>query len=217
MSKLINKLILASTSSYRAQMLIKCGLTFEQIDPRFDETELDDELPDRAAIRLAQGKADAVANRLKVEAPTESSEEQAMVIIGCDQIASLQGRKLGKPGTGDRAIEQLTNCSGKWVSFYTGLHLIHFPGVQSNLGKNTCEAQSYLEEFSVKFRTLSRIEITNYVEMDQPLDCAGSFKAEGLGLTLFDDMKGRDINTLYGLPMLALLKYLRNYGINTLL
>jgi septum formation protein len=214
MSERPPKLVLASTSPYRAEMLAKCCLLFEQERPEFEERLLAHEQPQAAALRLASGKSNSVA-QLIAERNVHTSKKNdpqikhASVIIGSDQIACVRGQVLGKPGTSEKAIAQLANCSGDWVTFFTGLHVIYLSADGLDI-KQT----SYTEKFSVKFRSLTTAEIKTYVHMDQPLDCAGSFKAEGLGLTLFENMKGRDIHTLYGLPLLQLLKILRSYGIN---
>lgn len=217
MSETPPKLILASTSPYRAEMLAKCYLAFEQVRPEFTELILANERPETEALRLAKGKSDsvdkAIAGRNALEFEKNGTHsKRASVIVGSDQIACLNGQILGKPGTSKKAIEQLTSCSDDWVSFYTGLHVIY-----RSADGLSIENTSYVEEFSVKFRSLAPAEIKNYVAMDQPLDCAGSFKAEGLGLTLFENMKGRDIHTLYGLPLLQLLEILRGYRINPIL
>ncbi len=205
------QLILASTSPYRAEMLAKCGLSFSQKSPEYVEQLIPEEEPQAAALRLARGKALAVVHSFDSAGGEQeySPLKSCRVVIGCDQVACLNGVVLGKPGSASRASKQLTACSGEWVTFHTGLFVSVLPGT----GLEPAET-SYIEDFAVKFRLLSTTEIENYIAMDQPLDCAGSFKAEGLGLTLFEDMRGRDINTLYGMPLLQLLKILRNYGIN---
>ncbi len=210
-TKIAPNLILASTSPYRAEMLTKCGLSFSKISPDYAEQIYPDEPAHAAALRLAQGKAWAVANQLdsRMGESGHSMAGKSGVVIGCDQIACLHETVLSKPGSVTRAIEQLAACSGKWVTFHTGLCVLH--KVDAGTEPETVE---YVEEFSVKFRQLTTDEITRYVDLDQPLDCAGSFKAEGLGLTLFEDMRGRDIHTLYGLPLLQLLEILRSYGVN---
>ena len=210
-SKKEPKLFLASTSPYRAEMLAKCGLSFSQLDPEYLEEIDQNESPEVSARRLACGKAENLLALLLDSGAnqTQTDKDSPWVIVGSDQIASLKGTILGKPGTVPRAIAQLNACSRQWVSFYTGLHVIYY------VGPNTKPVETnYIEEFRVKFRELTETEIENYVALDQPLDCAGSFKAEGLGLTLFDEMRGQDIHTLYGLPLLQLLKVLRQHGIN---
>ncbi|MFT4712883.1 MAG: MAF protein [Candidatus Azotimanducaceae bacterium] len=214
MSETPPKLVLASTSRYRAEMLAKCCLLFEQERPEFKELLLAHEQPEATALRLARGKSDMVTQLIAdrdvfVSESGGVQPKHASVIVGSDQIACLSGQILGKPGTSEKAIEQLTSCSGAWVSFFTGLHVIYRSADGLDIKRT-----NYTEEFSVKFRSLTAAEIKTYVHMDQPLDCAGSFKAEGLGLTLFENMKGRDIHTLYGLPLLKLLEILRSYGIN---
>jgi MAF protein len=126
------------------------------------------------------------------------------LIIGSDQVAELNGKHLGKPGNRDNAIAQLTACNGKTVNFHTALCL---------LNSQTGEHQSLVEPFAVTFRNLTQQEIERYVDAEQPFDCAGSFKSEGLGIALFESLNGRDPNALVGLPLIALCEILRRVGI----
>lgn len=133
--------------------------------------------------------------------------QRSGVIIASDQVASVDNHVLGKPGTAQKAIEQLTLCAGKTVTFYTGLCVY-------NTNSNHLQCDVIL--FEVTFRPLSHGEIARYIELEQPLDCAGSFKSEGLGISLFESMRGDDPNALVGLPLIALCTMLRNEGINPL-
>lgn len=129
------------------------------------------------------------------------------LIIGSDQVCVIDGKILGKPGSEEKAIEQLKAAAGKHVTFYTGLTL---------LNSATGFAQTDVEPFHVYFRSLSEEEITRYVQRERPLDCAGSFKCESLGIALFDKLEGRDPNTLVGLPLIRLCEMLRAEGIDVL-
>lgn len=186
-------LILASSSPYRRALLSKLHYPFSHISPSIDETPLAGESPVAMVMRLAQQKALAVAEQ----------EPQAL-IIGSDQTAVLDNRTLGKPGTRERAIEQLQATSGKKVTFLTSLCL---------LNSVTGRMQTACETFHVHFRQLSRQQIEHYVDIEQPLDAAGSFKSEGLGIVLFNHLEGRDPNTLVGLPLMKLTDFLRAEGI----
>ncbi|MDX1678287.1 Maf family protein [Arsukibacterium sp.] len=189
-------LYLASTSPYRKQLLAKLTPHFTTIKPDTDETPLPDEDATALVRRLARSKAQAVATTL-----------QAGLVIGADQVAVFNGRIIGKPHTVENAIAQLQQFSGHSVTFLTGLALI-------NAASGHC--QLAVEPYTVSFRSLSDTEIIAYVEREQPLDCAGSFKSEGLGISLFTAMRGDDPNSLIGLPLIRLLHLLRNEGINLL-
>ncbi|MBF7955043.1 Maf family protein [Rahnella victoriana] len=197
MSAHSKKLLLASTSLYRKALLDKTGLVFSCAAPDIDESPQPDEQPDALVKRLAFAKASVLA----VACPEH-------LIIGSDQVCVINGQITGKPHTFDNAFRQLHAASGKTVTFYTGLSLYN---------SETQTAQTLCETFDVSFRPLSDDEITGYLHREQPYDCAGSFKCEGLGITLFDRLTGRDPNTLIGLPLIALLSLLREHGINPLL
>lgn len=189
-------LILASTSRYRQQLLQKLGLSFDALPPNTDETPREGESPEALALRLAIDKAQSVAK-----------QHPHAIVIGSDQVASIEGQKLGKPGTAEKAIEQLTRSSGKTVTFNTGLAV--YRHVDQKL-------VSLVDPFVVRFKPLSNAQIRAYVEKDRPLDCAGSFKSEGLGITLFESLEGRDPNTLIGLPLIALCDALAEFGLDPL-
>ncbi|WP_303905835.1 Maf family protein [Thiohalomonas denitrificans] len=187
------KLILASTSPFRRELLNKLGLPFDTDSPEVDETRRDGESPEALVARLAEAKARAVASR-----------HPDALIIGSDQVAVNDGRILGKPGSRERAIEQLRACSGKTVIFQTGLCLYD--------ARND-RALVEVVPFSVVFRKLSDSQIKRYIDREQPLNCAGSFKSEGLGITLFERLEGDDPNTLIGLPLIRLVRMLERVGI----
>lgn len=187
------KLVLASTSAYRRELLTRFGLPFEIARPDIDESPLPGEAPRATAERLAIEKAKAVA--------TQFSDA---LIIGSDQVASMGSQRFGKPGTVDRAVAQLRSMSGQTVIFDTALALI-----------NTRSGRIQVDVIptEVRFRALSDDEIVRYVERERPLDCAGSAKSEGLGITLLDALRGDDPNALIGLPLIALARMLRNEGL----
>lgn len=185
-------LILASGSPYRQRLLSRLGQPFEVVSPEVDETPLDGEQAEALARRLAIAKATAVAR-----ARPES------IVIGSDQVASLGGHILGKPGTTSAAVAQLRACSARSVRFYTGLALM--------LPQDP-EPRVHLEPYEVHFRTLGESEIRDYVDRDRPLDCAGSFKWEALGIALFERMAGDDPTSLEGLPLIALTRMLGDAG-----
>lgn len=188
-------LILASSSPYRQQLLKKLYLSAEIMPPNIDERAYPNEHPEALARRLSEAKAMAVAQRVNG------------IIIASDQVASVDGHILGKPGNARRAIEQLSLCAGKDVTFFTGLCVYN---TRSN------HLQVDVVPFSVKFRALTHREIERYVEREQPFDCAGSFKSEGLGICLFESLTGDDPNALIGLPLIRLCAMLRQEGINPL-
>lgn len=184
-------LVLASTSRYRAQLLERLRLPFETARPEVDETPHAAEPPATLALRLATAKADAVA-RLRPQA----------VVIGSDQVASCDGRLLGKPGSRDAAIAQLQGMSGREVMFLTAV-AVSCPGAA---------AGQALDTTLVRFRPLSDDAIARYVDAEQPWDCAGSFRCEGLGIALFDAIESHDPTALVGLPLIATARLLRAAG-----
>lgn len=193
----MSRLILASTSPYRRALLEKLGVTFECAAPGVDETALPGETPRHLVLRLAQAKAQALAERYPQH-----------LIIGSDQVCVLDGEITGKPLTEENAVKQLMKARGNIVTFYTGLALYN---------SATGHLQTECEPFDVHFRHLSEQEITDYLRKERPLNCAGSFKSEGLGITLFERLEGRDPNTLVGLPLIALCQMLRREEYNPLL
>ncbi len=187
------KIVLASTSVYRRELLQRFGLPFETARPDIDESPLPDESPRATAERLAIEKARAVADQFP-----------DALIIGSAQVAYMDEMRFGKPGTVERAVAQLSAMSGRSVIFHTALALL-----------NTRTGQYQLEGVptEVRFRTLSQEEIVRYVDKERPLDCAGSAKSEGLGITLLDALAGEDPNALVGLPLIALARMLRHEGV----
>ncbi|MEH6588394.1 MAG: nucleoside triphosphate pyrophosphatase [Halioglobus sp.] len=186
-------LILASTSPYRQLLLKRLQIPFRCEAPDVDEARLAGESASTLADRLARAKAQDVARKFP-----------DALVIGSDQVASIDGRCIGKPGTHDVATKQLLDSSGKQVDFYTGLAVI---------GKDAGFIQSLVEQFSVVFRTLTGSEIEVYLKKEQPYDCAGSFKCEGLGIALFEKMIGNDPTTLEGLPLIATCRLLTAAGL----
>ena len=185
-------LILASTSAYRRKLLERLQIPFFAIAPEVDESPLPDESASALAYRLAKQKSQNIAQR----------HPQA-IVIGSDQVASLSGDCIGKPGTHQAAVEQLLKSSGQRVEFYTGLSVTCL---------DTNYSHTLVEQFSVVFRSLEPVEIENYLTREKPYDCAGSFKCEGLGIALFDKMIGDDPTSLEGLPLIATCRLLREAG-----
>ncbi len=190
-------LVLASSSPYRRELLSRLGIEFSSDSPEIDESPLPAEKPQALVRRLAELKAEAIA----------ASHPHAL-IIGSDQVATLEAHILGKPGTHEQALQQLTQASGKRVTFLTGLCL---------LNSATGERQVACEPYHVEFRDLNREEIVHYLLKEQPYNCAGSFKSEGLGICLFKRMEGDDPSSLIGLPLIRLVGMLRNEGLDVLL
>lgn len=185
-------LVLGSTSRYRADLLSRLCDGFTQDAPGIDEIHLPGELPAERARRLAIAKAEAVAAR-----------HRDALVIGSDQVAELGAIPLDKPGTAERAREQLRQASGRTVQFHTALCLLDARDGRHHLHVDVTRAV---------FRTLSDPEIERYVARELPLDCAGSFKCEGLGISLFERIETDDPTALVGLPLIALARLLRNAG-----
>lgn len=186
----MSALILASTSRYRAELLSRLRVPFSCAAPEVDETPLPGEPPSALAVRLARAKAAAVAAR-----------HPGAWAIGSDQVAELEGAPLGKPGTREAACAQLAAMSGREVLFHTAVCM-------SN-GERHLQATDLTR---VLFRTLHADEIERYVDTELPLDCAGSFKCEGLGITLFEAIDSKDPTALVGLPLISLCRLLREAG-----
>jgi len=193
---MIDKLVLASTSPYRKALLEKLFLQFETTSPDIDESVLAGESPEQLVARLAEAKAKANAEQFN----------QALM-IGSDQVAVVDGKIVGKPGDHATAKAQLKRAIGKRVTFLTGLCVY-----------NTVSQRSQVEvvPFSVVFRQLTDAQIENYLQREQPYNCAGSFKSEGLGIALFERLEGDDPNTLIGLPLIRLIRMLENEGYSVL-
>ncbi|HIM58517.1 MAG TPA: septum formation inhibitor Maf [Gammaproteobacteria bacterium] len=194
-------LILASSSPFRKSVLNKLGIDFDIVSPNIDESRKDGETPKQLVYRLAEEKAAEVAK-------THSG-----LIIASDQVATLAAGTnakdaiLTKPHTHENALKQLQKSSGNTVTFLTSLSL---------LNTNTNNIQTIVETFKVVFRVLSHQQIDYYLKKEQPYNCAGSFKSEALGISLFERLEGDDPNTLIGLPLIQLVKMLENEGVDIL-
>jgi MAF protein len=189
----MHPLVLASSSPYRRQLLARLCVPFDCNSPDIDESPHPKEDATSLVRRLSLEKAQALRDLYPQH-----------LIIGSDQVAVLNGQILGKPHTFERAEQQLRAASGNSVSFLTGLTLF-------NSANNTYQTDCV--PFTVHFRTLSDAQIKRYLEAEQPFDCAGSFKAEGLGISLFKSTEGSDVNSLIGLPLIRLVDMLNNEGI----
>jgi septum formation protein len=194
------RLILGSSSPYRQELLSRLRLPFEVIAPHIDETPLAGEKPEATALRLAREKAAAVA----VSAP-------GALVIGSDQVATLDGLQIGKPGSHENALAQLRQMRGRQVIFHTALCLWD--------GRNPDPAQAVqLENVQtfVRFRDLPDHELESYLRAEQPYDCAGSAKNEGLGIALLEQIESSDPTALTGLPLIALTGMLLRAGVRIL-
>lgn len=184
-------LILASSSPFRRALLERLKLPFETEAPELDETRQPDETPEAMVRRLSQAKSACIAAR-----------HPDALVIGSDQTAALDDKLLGKPGGHAEATAQLTLCSGRDVRFYTGLCVLRH-------GRE----YTHLDTTQVRFRTLSPDEIERYLRAEQPYASAGSFKAEALGISLFESIQSEDPTALVGLPLIALCRLLRQSGL----
>ncbi|MDO1527397.1 Maf family nucleotide pyrophosphatase [Fulvimonas sp. R45] len=187
------RLLLGSTSRYRAELLRRLAVEFDTCAPDTDETPRPGEAPAARALRLAVAKATAAAG-----------DRRDVLVIGSDQVAELGGELLRKPGDAARARAQLAASAGREVRFHTALCLLD---TRSGL------ARTHVDHTRVAFRPLDAGEIARYVEREQPLDCAGSFKCEGLGISLFERIDSEDPTALVGLPLIALARLLREAGV----
>lgn len=185
--------VLGSTSPFRAALLGKLMLPFETAAPDIDETAMPGESPEALVTRLTREKAEAVAK-----------QHPEQLVIASDQMAVFAGKPIGKPLDHATAVAQLSRFSGHTITFLTGLGVLHHASGRY---------QFSLERFNVHFRTLSERQIEAYLQLEKPYQCAGSFKSEGLGITLFDKLEGDDPNTLVGLPLIRLTQFLSNEGI----
>ena len=190
------RLILASTSRYRRELLERLRLPFEVHSPQVDETAQPDESPAALALRLALAKAQAVAQRFP-----------AAVVIGSDQVADLDGLPIGKPGSHERAVEQLRAMRGRSVVFQTAVAVVR---------ADTGYSGSALVPVTVRFRSLNDAEIERYLRLEEPYDCAGSAKAETLGIALLDAIESNDPTALIGLPLIKTCELLRLAGVDPL-
>jgi len=189
-------LILASSSIYRRELLTRLCIPFTVESPDVDETPLPQESPAQTALRLAQAKARKVGQR-----------HQNALIIGCDQVAVLDGLQLGKPLIHDVAMNQLRMMQGRTVVFHSAICIYN---------SQTSNLQSAIVPYEVKFRQLDDTEIERYLLKEQPYHCAGSAKSEGLGIALIEHMRGDDPNALIGLPLITLINMLKQEGVNVI-
>ena len=188
------QIILASTSRYRSELLARLGLPFTAQAPDTPEDLIEGEAPEVRAARLALAKAQSVA------AP-------GAVVIGSDQVASLDGRVLRKPGSADVAVAQLSEAQGRTVVFHTAVAVV---------ATDSGAMLTHVDRTEVRFRHLNRAALERYVRLESPLDCAGSFKSEGLGVALFESVASEDPTALIGLPLIFVAQALRTFGVDPL-
>jgi MAF protein len=189
-------LILASTSPFRKQILEKLNCSFQTFNPKIDETAKKNETAEMLVSRLALEKAQAA-----------SRAHNNSISIGSDQVCVINNKIIGKPGNFETAFAQLSAVSAQKITFYTGLSVVN---------NQTGQSQTIVEPFDVYFRRLTNKQISYYLETEQPYNCAGSFKCEGLGIALFEKLEGKDPNTLIGLPLISLVEILQNQGYDVL-
>jgi septum formation protein len=194
--QLTPQIVLASTSKYRRELLARLGLAFEVAIPEVDETTLPCEAPQDTARRLAEAKARAVAARFP-----------HAIVIGSDQVAALEGTPLGKPGNYANAVRQLKAMRAREVVFHTALCLCNAA---------SGHAETRVVPYCVRFRDYSDVQIERYLRREQPYDCAGSARCEGLGIALIAEMRGDDPSALIGLPLIALTEMLAAQGVSIL-
>ena len=187
------KLILASSSPYRRELLERLKIPFEAIAPEVDESARSGETPQQLVQRLAIEKARKIAE-----------QRSGALVIGSDQVAVYDGHIVGKPHSHDKAVQQLRSASGKTVTLYTGLALVN---------ADTRRVQCEVIPYRVAFRVLNEAQIESYLRKEQPYSCAGSVKSEGLGIALLEKFDGDDPNTLIGLPLIRLVRMLEHEGI----
>ncbi|MEH6344944.1 MAG: Maf family nucleotide pyrophosphatase [Bermanella sp.] len=190
------RLVLGSSSPFRKALLEKLDLSFDCDSPDIDETPMEGESPKDMVARLAKLKAQAIAER-----------HPQSIIIASDQCATLDGKIIGKPGDHKSAVKQLQEARGRTVTFYTSLCVFNAA---------TNQFEECIEPFYVYFRALTDSQIENYLQKEQPYNCAGSFKSEGLGISLFERLEGNDPNTLIGLPLIQLIKMLERFHIQVI-
>ena len=188
-------IVLASTSPFRQQLLAKLEIPFTVASPNCDETPMENETPEQLVERLALEKA------------ASCPLSQPSLVIGSDQVCVIDGNIVGKPLTRENAIRQLQQQSGKAITFYTGLAVYNSDSKQSDV---------IIDTVVVHFRDLSLSAIENYIDKEQPLYCAGSFKCEGSGIALFDKIESNDPNSLIGLPLIRLVDLLHKHGVEVL-
>ena len=193
---MIEPLVLASTSKWRAAMLNRLGLSFEQVAPDFDELSVQEDTPEQDALVCALGKARAAAKTLDTG-----------WVIGSDQIAALDGVRLHKPANAEEAAARLSELSGKWHALHTAVVLVS--------AKDGTEHTS-MTTVRLKVKDLTPEQIDHYIQVDNPIGCAGAYMIEGLGIALFEEIQGCDESAIVGLPLMALCGLLRKVGIEPL-
>ena len=196
MQQSATQLILASSSIYRRELLARLNIPFTTISPDIDETPLTGELPQQTALRLAQLKA----RKVSLTYPNA-------LVIGCDQVATLDNIQMGKPGTHENAVKQLQHMRGREVIFHSALCL--YDAAPDHM-------QAEVVPYHVTFKQLSDAQIERYLTLEKPYDCAGSAKSEGLGIAIIEKMVGEDPNALVGLPLIKLIRMLENVGVNVI-
>ena len=191
------RLILASSSVYRRELLTRLQFNFESIAPELDESPRSGESPEQTALRLAQQKAEAIAKN-----------QSEAIVIGSDQVATLDGLQIGKPGNHAAALKQLQLMRGREVAFHTALCVLD----NRQYAPSPVQIQDVCT--MVRFRDLSDAELDAYLRIEQPYDCAGSAKNEGLGIAIIQSIQSDDPTALTGLPLIALTSMLRNTGLS---
>ncbi len=189
----MSRIVLASSSPFRRELLSRLHLDFDISSPDIDESRLEGETPSELVLRLAKEKANAVAEKIV-----------DVIVIGSDQVAAIDNEILGKPGNLESAVEQLKKISAKRVTFHTGLCVIH---------TNSALIQTEEIKFFVEFKALSEEKIRRYLHKEPAFNCAGSFKSEGLGISLTNRMNGDDPTALIGLPLIRLTQMLEHIGV----
>jgi septum formation protein len=187
------RLVLASTSRYRRELLTRLGLPFEAVAPRYAEEHDLDPDPERLVVELAARKAESLA-----------ADFPDALIVGSDQVAAIDGEILTKPGTAERALAQLERLAGREHRLLTGLVVLE---------PRTGRSERTLDIHTLRLRALSRTQLQRYIEVESPLDCAGSYKIEGRGIALFESMRGDDYTGIVGLPLTRLVELLGRFGV----
>lgn len=190
----MQQIVLASTSPYRRELLSRLRLPFTVRSPDVREDALEGEPPETMAARLALAKARSIATT-------------HAIVIGSDQVASLDGRLLRKPGTAEAAVSQLRAAQGRTVLFHTAVAIV---------AAGSGETLEHIDRTAVRFRTLGTAALEHYIRLENPLDCAGSFKSEGLGVALFESISSKDPTALVGLPLIFVADALRKLGADPL-
>ncbi|MDY7538296.1 Maf-like protein [Undibacterium sp. RTI2.1] len=204
------RLILASSSAYRRELLSRLQLPFEAVAPEIDERAAAGESPEQTAMRLAQQKAEAISRLFVGDANnTGNARATGALIIGSDQVATLDGEQIGKPGNHENALRQLQKMRGRNVIFHTALCLLDTRKMTGE--KFALQIENV--QTKVQFRQLDDAELDAYLRIEQPYDCAGSAKNEGLGIAIIERIDNSDPTALTGLPLIALTSMLRNAGV----